>query len=448
MGTTERRLRSWSREARWNFLTFGGDIAFFYVGLSVASIYTVTPLFASHLGADNTVIGLLPAIRALGFYAPQLLVAAYTERRRHVKPLLLLLTIGERAPSLIVALATFALLTTHPSALLGLLLLMTLIPALSSGLTYPPWYDLITRAMPARWLGRFLGFWSALGGGLGAIGAMIGAAMIAAFPFPTNFALCYLMAFGAYVVSFVLLSLGREPERNLSAMAPAQEHTRSSNWLRGLIAQGRGYVALLRDDAAFRRFLIVNALAGSATMGSALYAVAASRAGGLSDAEVGIEGVVLTGAMTVGNLVWGFIGDHVGHRMSLVWGAVCAGGAAVLAFGAHGVWMFGVVFLLLGLSLAASQLSQMTATMQFSPVARRPTYIALAGVAYAPFAVGAPLLGGRIADHWGYGAVFGVSAALAWFAALAYQFWVKDPRRPMEDAPGPADATSEPAAMA
>lgn len=430
-GMERRRPGAWSREARWNFLTFGGDIAFFYVGLSVASIYTVTPLFASHLGADNTVIGLLPAIRALGFYAPQLLVAAYTERRRHVKPLLLVLTIGERAPSLIVALATFVLTAAHPAFLLALLLLMTLVPAFSSGLTYPPWYDLITRAMPARWLGRFLGFWGALGGGLGALGAMLGAAIIATFPFPTNFALCFLMAFGAYVVSFALLALGHEPERSLAADTHAGEQARPTHWLRRLVAQAHGYVALLRGDAAFRRFLSVNALAGSATMGGALYAVAASRTGGLSDAQVGVEGVVLTGAMTLGNLLWGFIGDHLGHRTSLVWGAVCGGGAAVLAFSAHGVWMYGGVFLLLGLSIAASQLSQMTTTTQFSPVARRPTYIALAAVAYAPFAVGAPLIGGRLADHWGYGVVFGLSAALAWLAALAYQFWVKDPQQPI-----------------
>lgn len=421
--------RAWSRLGRWNFLTFGGDIAFFNVGLSVASVYTIAPLFASHLGADNTIIALIPAIRALGFYAPQLLIAAYTERRRRVMPLLLVLTIGERAPSLFVALAAFWLAVAHPSAMLWVLLLMTLAPAFSSGLTFPPWYDLITRAMPARWLGRFLGFWNALGGALGALGAIGGAAMIAAFPFPTNFALCFLMAFAAYIVSFVLLTLGREPERastpTPSTFSRAAQHT----WLHGLAAQFKLYTALLRDDPAFRRFLLVNALAGSATMGGALFAVAASRMGGLTDAQVSVEGVVMTGAMTVGNLLWGLIGDHLSHRVSLVWGSVCGGCAGILALAAHGVWLYGAAFLLLGLSISAAQLAQMTATTQFAPEARRPTYIALASVAYAPFAVGAPLVGGWLADHWSYGLVFGLSAAIAGLAALAYQFWARDPQQ-------------------
>ncbi|HEX8997946.1 MAG TPA: MFS transporter [Ktedonobacterales bacterium] len=416
-----------NRLGRWNFLTFGGDIAFFNVGLSVASVYTIAPLFASHLGADNTVVALIPAIRALGFYAPQLLIAAYTERRRRVKPLLLALTIGERVPSLIVALSAFWLALARPSVMLAVLLLMTLAPAISSGLTFPPWYDLITRAMPARWLGRFLGFWGALGGGLGALGAIAGAAMIAAFPFPTNFALCFLMAFAAYIISFVLLTLGREPER-ASVQAPAATGpSQWSRWLRSLVGQARLYAALLRDDPPFRRLLIVNALAGSATMGGALFAVAASRLGGLTDAQVGVEGVVLTGAMTLGSLVWGFVGDHFGHRTSLIWGSVCGAGAGVLAMTAHGVWQYGAAFLLLGLSISAAQLAQMTATTQFAPESRRPTYIALASVAYAPFAVGAPLLGGWLADHWSYGVVFGLSAALAGIAAITYQFWAKDP---------------------
>lgn len=406
--------RTLQRDHIWNFVTLGGDIAWFTLALNIASAYTVFPLFASHLGADNTLIALIPAIRALGVFAPQLLIASQVERLRRVKPMILTLTIGERVPALITGIAALALATRHAELTLAIFFLMTLVPSLSSGLTFPAWYDLIGRAIPQAWMGRFLGIWMGVGGALGALGSLAAAALIAAFAFPLNFALCFLLSFVAYCVSFVLLAMGREPQREI--IAPA---THIGGKARGL----RGQMAILRADRPFSRYLVANAIAGAATMASALFAVAAARQGGLSDATVGAEGFVLTLAMTLGNFLWGFIGDHRGHRAPLVLGNVCIGASAVFALFAHDAVGFGAVFLLLGLGISATQLSLLTATGEFGPLERRASYIALMGVTYAPFAVGAPLLGGWMADHWGYAVVFAVSAALGFAAALAYLFW-------------------------
>src|SRR5262249_31599638 len=162
--------------------------------------------------------------------------------------------------------------------------------------------------------------------------------------------------------------------------------------------------------------LAANALGGAATMASAIFAVAAAKQGGLSDTEVSIEGVVLTVAMTLGNFLWGFVGDHFGHRAPLIWGAVGAGVSAALALLAAGVWLYGVAFCLLGLSVSATKLTQRTASGEFGPPQRRASYIALFSIAYAPFAVGAPLLGGWLADHWNYNVVFSVSAVFGLLA--------------------------------
>ncbi len=415
--------RALNRNSIWNFLTLGGDIAFFTLALSIASTYTVFPLFASHLGADNTIVALIPAIRALGVFAPQLLIASHVERLRRVKPLILILTIGERAPVLIIGIAALFLATRHVVLTLGIFLLMTLIPALSSGLTFPAWYDLIGRAIPKAWMGRFLGIWMGVGGALGALGSLAAAALIAEFAFPLNFALCFMLAFVAYVVSFTLLAMGREsprPARPAESFELGTEQSRS-----GFGAQ----LAILRTDGAFTRYLVANAISGVATMASALFAVAAARKGGLSDAAVGIEGVVLIIAMTLGNFLWGFVGDHISHRAALVGGNVAIAFSAALAFGAHGVWGFGAAFFLLGLGISAIQLLQLTATGEFGPVDRRASYIALMGVTFAPFAVGAPLLGGWMADHWGYNLVFALSAIFGALAALAFSFWGPRPAR-------------------
>lgn len=415
--------RALKRDGIWNFLTLGGDIAFFTLALNIASSYTVFPLFAIHLGADNTIVALIPAIRALGVFAPQLLIAARVERLRRVKPLILALTIGERVPVLIIGVAALALAINHAALTLGIFLLMMLIPSLSSGLTFPAWYDLIGRAIPRAWMGRFLGIWMGVGGALGALGSLAAAALIAAFAFPLNFALCFMLAFVAFVISFVLLAMGREIARQ---ERPAESHASDT----GKASPGIGaQLKILRTDGAFARYLVANAISGVATMASALFAVAAAKQGGLSDAAVSVEGVVLTVAMTLGNFLWGFVSDHISHRAALVWGNVGAGVSAALAFGAHGVWWFGAAFFLLGLSVSATQLTQLTATGEFGAADRRASYIALMSVTYAPFAVGAPLLGGLLADHWGYNLVFALSAVFGVLAALAFTFWGPRPTR-------------------
>src|SRR5262249_34684087 len=173
----------------WNFMTLGGDIAVFYLGLSISSAFTVLPLFVHHLTPNNVAVALIPAIRALGIYGPQLLVASNVERRRHVMPFILVLTTLERVPYLFLAVATRWLAQGHPAVLLVCFLLFIFLAVASGGLTFPAWLDLVARAIPNEWFGRFLGFWSGLGGLLGIGGAAGAAWLIAHVMWPLNFAL-------------------------------------------------------------------------------------------------------------------------------------------------------------------------------------------------------------------------------------------------------------------
>lgn len=415
---------------RWNFTVLGADIAFFSLGLSISSAYTVLPLFVTHLTSNNEAVALIPAVRALGLYVPPLLVASWVERRRRALPFILKATILERVPYLLLAFGAIWLARGNPGLLLGLFLFMIFLALLGSGLTYPAWLDMVARSIPSDWLGRFFGFWTGLGGLLGIGGAAIAAALLANFAFPLNFALCFLLTFASFVVSFVLLALGREPPREVrSAPEPDGATTGQGAQAQGLRAEAEAIIGVLREDRGLLRLIGSNALAGIATMAGALFAVSALKIGGLSDAEVGVENTVLFVAMTGGNFLWGALGDSVGHRAVLYWGSACAAVAALVGMAAHGFWAYAVIFLLLGLTLSATQLATFTFITEFGPPARRPTYIALAAVAYAPFAVGAPIVAGFMADAWGYVPVFVVSAAAGLAAAAAFRFWVPDPRR-------------------
>ncbi len=402
---------------------FGADIAFFSLGLSISSAYTVLPLFVAHLTSNNVAIALIPAIRALGLYGPQLLVAPLVERLRHALPFILFVTIFERVPYLVLAFGAVWLAGRSDCALLALFFALIFLALLGSGVTYPAWLDMISRSIPRTWLGRFMGFWWGAGGVMGIGGAAIAAALLARVSWPLNFALCFGLTFAAMVISFVLLALGREPARVVRTAAASSEAAPPR-----LGRQAGELAALVRKDWALRRLLIANGLVGIATMAGALYAVSALHVGGLSDAEVGVESTLLFIAMTIGNFLWGAVGDRFGHRAVLIGGVACAALAALLALGAHGFVAYAGVFLALGLNLSGVQLAGFTLITGFGPVERRPTYEALASVAYAPFVIGAPILGGFLANAWGYAPVFLLTAAAALAAALTLRFWVPDPR--------------------
>src|SRR5262245_11892058 len=138
---------------------------------------------------------------------------------------------------------------------------------------------MIARSIPPSWLGRFMGLWTGAGNLLGIGGAALAAAILAGIGWPQNFALCFALTFAAMAVSFVLLALGREPAREHVARRPSDAP--------GLRTQLAALWSLVRRDAALRRLLVGNALVGMSTMAGALYAVAAVRAGGLSDAQAG-----------------------------------------------------------------------------------------------------------------------------------------------------------------
>jgi MFS family permease len=420
-GARERDARDGrdARTMRWNFAFFGGDIALFSLGLSISSSYTILPLFVAHLTRSNVAVALIPAIRALGLYTPQLLVAPLVERLRHALPFILLATILERVPYLALAFGAIALAGRNEGALLALFFAMIFVALFAGGLTYPAWIDMIARSIPRTWLGRFMGFWWGAGNVMGIGGAAIATVLLASVTWPSNFALCFAMTFAAMAISFVLLALGREPAR-VTHHPPAARLS--------IAAQTREIATLVRQDAALRRLLIANGLVGMATMAGALYAVSAVRLGGLSDPEVGAESTVLFIAMTVGSFAWGAVGDRFGHRATLLWGTVCAGIAALVALVAHGFLAYGVVFMALGLSLSGVLLAGFTLITEFGPEERRPTYVALASVAYAPFVIGAPILGGFMANAWGYPPVFAVTALFAMAAALMLRFWVPDSR--------------------
>ena len=74
------------------------DGAFFGLAIGFASYVTVIPLFVNSLTDSATLVGLVPAIHAVGWQLPQLFTAARVTRLRRVKPMVMWMTVQERLP--------------------------------------------------------------------------------------------------------------------------------------------------------------------------------------------------------------------------------------------------------------------------------------------------------------------------------------------------------------
>ncbi|HEY8293581.1 MAG TPA: MFS transporter, partial [Thermomicrobiales bacterium] len=271
------------RVYRWNFMVMGLDLTLFVLGINFASVYGILPLFVHHLSASNLALGAIPALRAANLLPP-LFVANFTERLRRKKPFVIGWTVVERLPYLALAVATPLLATTRPTALLWLLFAMIALSTLAGGVATPAWLDLISRMFPANWRGRFFGLSSALGGLLGVAGSAGAAYLLEHFGWSTGGALCFACTFACLALSFVFISLGREPSTRPAATALVRADGRAS-WHR--------LSALVRADRNLRRYLLTIALVTCAGAAAAFYVVDAKRALGLTDAAASLFAVLL-----------------------------------------------------------------------------------------------------------------------------------------------------------
>jgi MFS family permease len=410
------------RAYRWNFTVMGLDYSLFVVALSFTSVYGVLPLLVHHLTTSNLALGFIATVRAIGSSLPPIMVAAYTERLHRKKPFLLAMTTIERLPYPVLALLIPLLATSHPILLLWLFFALIGLGTWFGGVGLPAWLDLISRMLPADWRGRFFGFAAALGGALSVAGAALAAFLLERFVWPTNFALCFGCTGICLVISFLFIASGREP----AATEPPESRDQHAG------GYWRQLPGILRADPNFTRYLVATALISASGMATSFYTIDAKRTLQLSDAAAGVFAVVLLASSTLGNIIWGYLGDHLGHKRVVVSGGFCTGLAAVVALlvrdSGLGLLGFGLVFLLVGLATSGLQLAAFTFVVDFAPAARRPTYVGLANLANVPFTAGAPLVGGIIADHAGYPAVFALALVLAFAGTLLVQRSVTDPR--------------------
>lgn len=164
------------------------------------------------------------------------------------------------------------------------------------------------------------------------------------------------------------------------------------------------------------------------SMATGFYAVYSLRFLGAQEWNVASFTFVLLASQAAGGLALGALADRIGHRTSMLLGAVAAGTAAVLAIFSTDLVLYHAVFAFTGLSMAASNVSSQTLVFEIAPEEERPTYLGLSSTLLAPFILAAPVAAGLLADSSGLRSVFAAAAVLSGAAVVVYLLRVREPR--------------------
>jgi len=412
------RVEQFTRKhLRYNIIVNMIDGGAFGFAIGFASFSTILPLFVASMTDSATLIGLVPAIHGAGWLLPQLFTANRTAQLRRYKRTVLLNTIHERLPFLGFALVAFLLPTIGAEAGLVMTFMFLIWQGLGGGFTANPWTSMISKIIPAESRGTFFGTQAAVAN-LFISAAAVGAGyLLSLFASPKDFMYCFLTACVFFTVSWFALAMTREPadyDKVVEKNPPPFWH-------------GAGQI--LKRDKNFDWFLTARVLSQFATMGFAFYIVYGLRRYEMNTVTAGFLTATLTISQTVANAGMGWLGDRVGHRWMLILGAVAATLSSFLAWFAPSLVWFFPVFVLTGFANVSIWTNGMTMTVDFSDDKDRPFYIGLAQTLTAPATILAPLIGGWIADTYGFTRTFALSTMLSIVMMSILVFLVREPRK-------------------
>lgn len=405
------------RDYRWNFTINALDGASFWFGMSFISSTIILPLYVSHFTTSPLLIGLIPLFSTSGYLLPQLFTANAVERapRKKFFPV----TIGfflERVPIFLLAPAAYFLAIDRPMLALAAFFMLYAWHTLGAGVIIVGWQDLIAKIIPVEKRGRFFGITNFLGNGAGILGALAVPFILDTFTFPMGYVISFAIAAALIFISWIFLSLAREPAVHSTKPLVSQQ-----DFLRSL-------PAILQRDRNFRMYLLSQIIFSISGMATGFLTVYAVKTWDMPDAQASGFTIALQVGLALSNLFFGFLADRKGHKLSLEISLILSVLLLLLAILATNPWWFFIIFFLRGAVNAGTFISCISIVYEFTDAENRPTYIGLANTIPGVAAGIAPLIGGWLAAAISYRAMFILAALIGVLSWAMLRFAVRDPR--------------------
>ena len=402
--------------AQRNFTANVMDGALFALGMSFVSQQAILPVFVKAIGGGNIAVGMIPVLWTFGFNFPQVFIARYAQRAREKKSLLLLTAMAQRMPWLLLSLIPFVLAgRVGTGGVLAAFFILYALAAIAGSINLPVWFDLIAKLTPLEVRGRLFAIRNLLGSVFGIGGGAVAALILGTMLYPASYAFLFSLAFVSLMLSYYFLTRLEEKAPELPvAGVPG-------------IRLAEALPRILRTRGNYRNYLVGDALLISSNMANGFFAVHAIEKFSLSDAAAGAFTMVIAGSVIVGSLLFGYLADHHGHRLNMLLAGMFTLLACVAALLAQTPELYAASFVCSASSLTLSGISRLPLIAELCSVAERPTYVALSNMVTSPFVL-AGVLGGWIANAWGFPALFMTTGVLALSALLWWLLVVEEPR--------------------
>ena len=386
----------------WNFGAFMVDFVGFGVAFNFVSLTSVLPAFVRRLTDSAPLVGLVSTTFRGGWLLPQLAVAHLIKDKPRKKPYMVAGTSG-RVLWWVVALALWAGLAHHPSAMLALFFACLALWAITDAVVSLAWFDIIARAIPLKQRGRLVGIAQFVSGTAGVgVGALVGL-ILERRPFPDNFALIFTLAGVFLTLAATALALIREP--------PVQDMDSSTSKQ----AQD-GWLTALSKHRAFRHLILCRMMIGLMDLASPFYVGHAEEALHLPQSIIGGFVAAQTTAGMIASLLLGLISERWGPRQVIRIGSAAAAIGPAFALAAHlsGGWMtqaYPFVYVTLGVVNSIWMLGFTNYMLEIVPEGARPVYIGLGNTIMGILTL-APTAGGWLLEATSYTTLFGLTTVL------------------------------------
>jgi len=410
---------------RHNFIALVVDFAGFGLGFAFYSPFTVLPAFVSELTASKPLIGLVSTLLMGAWLLPQLIAANYLAGQEREKPYLIISAVIGRSLFFPLAGIVYLFAGRWPALTLIVFYLCLTIFMSCDAMTSVAWFDMWAKMIPPTRRGRVVGFGQVLSG-LATIGAAVIVRRVLSPTgpsFPANYALLFLLAGVAMMISLGALLCLREP--------PGEAQQERTSWREFLPQLGQ----VLREDRDFRVLTIVRLLAGLGGLASPFYIVYATAGLGMATETIGLFISAQTAGSIAAGLILGYLNERWGSRIviqvSRLLGLIQP--LLALAFaGLHGFLgadmassytsplAYAPIFLLMGIINGSMMPGFVSYIVDLAPEGNRPLYAGLGNTLSGAVMV-VPLLGGWLLEATSYPVLFlatAVGSALSLLFAL------------------------------
>lgn len=392
-------------------------------GFRLVNTPTFVPAFLNSLGASDAVVGLGLSLQQLGSIVSPIVGAAQMEHRKKILPISIALGSAMRVQILGLALAGWFL--TGSWALAAALFFLFLL-GLFQGPQRVAFQFLLAKVIPIRLRGRLQAFRNITGGLIAAtLSYFAGNWLVAHHVLGNGYATTFLIA-------FILTSLGLTA-LNILMREPEPPSVRPRVAFRERL---KDFPELIRGDKGFAWFMVARSFAMGVRVGQPFYFLFAASVLGLSSngdphafgATLAILSFAYMIADTVTNLIWGYLSDHGGFKSTFVIAMALNLVAVAALLVAHSMPVFVIAFFCLGAANSGYQMSSTNIVIEFGHRHDVPMRMALSNTAEGLMGSLAPLLGGVLAEIWGYPAAF-VVAMVSVAVSLVVLVWkVDEPR--------------------